>query len=503
MKKYLYILLAGAALMAVSCQEEQPTFVVHDNITVVSQNLLFSPEGGSGTIVVEADASVTATADRPWCTVSVSGMNITVTVPEWNEKESRYAKITIKSGLEQISLTAQQFGEIMGGFDVTDISAPFDGSVQVINFVSNLPVTMTPDRSWIHVTVDPEKGTIQVEVDKNDEAGTRTGAINYTVGSHPGTINVLQYPETVLVKDGWDASVIDGGYEYPNQYDVIQIQSKVEGEKYVYAVAEKSKVADVADYAFSVVALEKRNEILEKVERGELPSFADGLASGDITETFNNLSSDQYLIVVGFGDNGYVTGRWGYYELSIQDREPLYYKWMGTWTITGRTVPYTGVTFTGAETWTITKDSDDVEMQTLTVRGVNSLTTASIVNNDAAAMKLQYKEDGSIEFHAQTGKTFVYSDSYGDCYMYPQGLYTRNNTSWSRVTGNYTIFTARFNADKSVSITPGIRTYEDVDYNFDGFRMYFFRISTSGFYSLGTSVSSGVIPLPFDMTRAD
>ena len=51
MKKYLFIILAGAALLAAACQEEQPTYEIHDNINVVSQNIVFMPQGGSGSIV--------------------------------------------------------------------------------------------------------------------------------------------------------------------------------------------------------------------------------------------------------------------------------------------------------------------------------------------------------------------------------------------------------------------------------------------------------------------
>lgn len=505
MKKYIIILLAGAALLAVSCQEEKIAYEIRDNITVVSQDLVFQPQGGTGSIVVEAESAITASADRPWCTVSVSGMTVNVTVPAWTEKENRYAKITIKSGDESIALTAQQFGEVIGGLDMADLTSPAEGTVKEFNFVSNMPVSMTSGENWIHVSVDEEKGIIKITIDKNPLAGTRLGVVNYKVGEHAGAFNVLQYPETVLVTDAWNATVTDGGYEYPKQFDVIGITSAVSGEKYVYDIVSKSKVTDLEDYAFSVVAVEKKNEIMAKVESGQLSSFAEGLTTGDVTGTYYDLDadSDVYVIFVGYQDDGYVTGRWGYVDLAIEDREPPYYKWTGTWNISGRTVPYTGQTFTGSEVWTITKDDSDVEFETLTVRGMNSLTTTSIVNNDAAALKLQYKEDGSIEFHAQNGKTFVYSESYGDCYMYPQGLYTKNGTSWSRVTGTYTIFTARFSEDyKTITITPGIRTSDGVDYNFDAFRLYFYRISNGSTYSLNTSVSSGVIPLPFEMTRA-
>lgn len=504
MKKYLYILLAGAVLLAVACQEEKITYEIHDNITVVSQNLVFQPQGGSGEVVVEADSPVSASADRPWCNVTTNGMTITVTVPEWNGKESRYAKITIKSGQETIDLTAQQFGEVIGGLDMTDITSPAEGSVKEFKYVSNLPVSMTSSESWIHVVVDEELQVIKITVDQNTVPGTRTGVVNYSIGDHSGTFNVLQYPETILVQDGWTASIVDGGYEYPHQFDVIDIQATDPVEKFVWAVVDKSKVADVEDYAFSVVAVEKKNEIMAKVESGQLASFAEGLSSGSLSERIYDLYSEAgaYLIAVGYGDNGYVTGRWGYVEIPVTDREPPYYKWTGNWTITGRTVPYTGQTFAGSEVWTITKDESDVEYETLTVRGMNSITQTSIVENDAAALKLQYHEDGSIEFRAQAGKTFVYSADYGDCYIYPEGLYTKNGTSWSRVNGTYTIFTAKFSDDyKTITITPGIRSTGGVDYNYDAFRLYFFRISTSGYYSLNTSVSSGVIPLPFEMTR--
>ncbi|MBP5217324.1 MAG: BACON domain-containing protein, partial [Bacteroidales bacterium] len=272
MKKYLHILMVGAMLMTVSCQVEQPTYEINDNIKIVSQDLVFSPQGGNGTIVVEAESAVTATADRPWCTVTVSGMNVAVTVPEWNGKENRYAKITIQSGKDAISVTAQQFGEVIGGLDMTDVTSPAEGSVKEFKYVSNLPVSLVSNESWIHIAIDEELQVVKITIDKNTEAGTRAGVVNYTIGGHSGTFNVLQYPETILVQDGWTATVVDGGYEHPKQFDVISMQATNPAEKFVWAVVDKSKVTDVADYAFSVVAVEKKNEIMAKVESGQLAS---------------------------------------------------------------------------------------------------------------------------------------------------------------------------------------------------------------------------------------
>ncbi len=493
MKKYLFIILAGAALLAAACQEEQPTYEINDNITVVSQKLVFSPQGGSGSIVVEAESSVSATADRPWCNVSVSGMTITVTAPQWTGKENRYAKITIKSGKDEISLTAQQFGEVLGGFNMTDISSPFEGTVQEFSFVSNLPVTMTSDKNWIHVAVDEEKQTVKITIDKNTESGTRTGLVNYSIGGHTGSFNVLQYPETVLAKDAWSASVVDGGYKYPNQYDVISIQSKVSGEKYVYTIVDKSKVADVEDYAFSVLALEKRNEILAKVESGQLPSFAAGLASGDVTETVNNLdfNSDAYAIVVAYGDNGYVTGRWAYYDLSIEDRVPLYYKWMGKWNVPrGSSV----------DTWTVEMGEPEKNMN---VYGFGGFSNEDYAKGAFVAVVEYDPETTEMVFKVYENTKVTWTDATrGTMNALLSGQYTNvaGKTYYNSGIGNV-ICRARMSEDgKTAEIIPGSVTSGGAPATFYNIRWYG-RYTTSSGSRSGVSWTDTDTAIPATMTR--
>ena len=113
------------------------------------------------------------------------------------------------------------------------------------------------------------------------------------------------------------------------------------------------------------------------------------------------------------------------------------------------------------------------------------------------------EEDGSITLLSQHGPTFPYSASYGDSNMMPQGYYTKNGgTSYTRVSSvGYKIFSATMSEDHATaSVTPGIRTSGGVDYEYVAFRV-FLLAGTGSTYTL--SASSGVIPLPFEMTRIE
>ena len=493
MKKYLYILLAVAALLAVACQEEKITYEIHDNITVVSQNLIFQPQGGSGEVVVEAESPVSASADRPWCNVTANGMTITVTVPEWTGKESRYATITIKSGQETISLTAQQFGEVIGGLDMTDVTSPAEGSVKEFKYVSNLPVSMVANESWIHIAIDEELQVVKITIDKNTEAGTRAGVVNYTIGGHSGTFNVLQYPETILVQDGWTATVVDGGYEHPKQFDVISMQATNPAEKFVWAIVNKSKVTDVADYAFSVVAVEKKNEIMAKVESGQIASFAEGLSSGSLTEKIYDLdfTSDAYAIFVGYGDNGYVTGRWGYVDLSIDDRQPKYYKWIGSWNVPrGSEV----------DTWVIEAGENE---KTVKVSGFGGMDATTFASGALVAVVDYDAETGELVFKVYENTAVTWNNStYGKMNGLLSGQYTNvaGKTYYSSGVGTV-ICRATMSEDyKTATITPGTVTSGGAPATFHCIRWYGRYTKADGSRS-GVSWTGTDTAIPATMTK--
>ena len=74
------LLILGCALGLVSCRKENEQVVEwKTELQAVKSNLVFAPGGGTETLEVNL-SSVTATADKDWCSVSVSGNVISVTV---------------------------------------------------------------------------------------------------------------------------------------------------------------------------------------------------------------------------------------------------------------------------------------------------------------------------------------------------------------------------------------------------------------------------------------
>ena len=118
MKKFLYVILTAlAALPFVACQEQEEVYKPEvKDITVASvKNLVFLPAGGTGTITVDCATSFTATSDKNWCTVSVSGNDVTVTASANSSNESRYATVLMQTSQSSQKVVVQQVGMVLDG----------------------------------------------------------------------------------------------------------------------------------------------------------------------------------------------------------------------------------------------------------------------------------------------------------------------------------------------------------------------------------------------------
>ena len=509
MKRLYYFLISVLAVFAVaSCDNgESADIDAIKTLKIVGSQLLFSPDAvNEGYIQYEAVDPVSARSDKEWCSVSVNASEnkVLVSVTGNPSNESRYARITLNSGNESLSLTAQQLGEVLDGLDIESVTAPYEGTELVYPIKSNLQMTVQSNQEWIKAVLEKDKelgDLLRITVDKNPAARVRVGSISFSAGFQSGTIDVLQYPPIVR-ETRWELNVEEGSFVYPHQVNNVTVKagSEIADEKYAVAVVSKSDVVtSVEDYIFDVFAVEAKKTIDAQLAEGAIHSFEEGLQAGDYSFTVEDLPGSVYVLLVGYDETGYVTGLYQWAEVSVKDKLPIYFKWAGTWKITGREVPYSGATWTQPEEWTITIDEDAIE-RTLTVRGINSMTQSVVTEYDAATFKFTYNEDGSISLLSQLGPTFPYS-TYGDSNLMPQGSYSKNGgSSYSRVSSmGYVIFTATMSDDLSkASIKPGIRNSGGVDYEYEAFRLYLIAGNGST-YTLGGS--SGVIPLPFEMTK--
>ena len=133
MKKFLYVILTAlAALPFVACQEQEEVYKPEvKDITVASvKNLVFLPAGGTGTITVDCATSFTATSDKNWCTVSVSGNDVTVTASANPSNESRYATVLMQTSQSSQKVVVQQVGMVLDGLQLHDERVMVEGAIE-------------------------------------------------------------------------------------------------------------------------------------------------------------------------------------------------------------------------------------------------------------------------------------------------------------------------------------------------------------------------------------
>ena len=319
MKKYIYLIFAAlsALLLLSACRREQPVEVKKPARKVVSSNVVFGVEGGEGTIVVEADGTVSVTSERPWVQTSVNGKTITVTVSELNPSpQSRYSRLTIQAGSEKTYVTVHQFGEIFDGMKMEDVTVASAGTTMRYGFKANMTVNVTADQPWVHCEMDEEnEGVLVVTVDKHEGFGTRFANVSFTAGTHSGSMKITQEP-TYGAVSGWTVEDTDGRFVFPDQIDVIEVTPPADmaTAPYYWGVLDPSELAGKNIPAF---IRELAASTKEAVDAGQVT-----LCKGADSDELQNLPSTAKAIIIVFDDQNYPTGQYAVIDVAVPDRGP-------------------------------------------------------------------------------------------------------------------------------------------------------------------------------------
>ena len=319
MKKYIYLIFAAlsALLLLSACRREQPVEVKKPALKVVSSNVVFGVEGGEGTIVVEADGTVSVTSERPWVQTSVNGNTITVTVSELNPSpQSRYSRLTIQAGSEKTYVTVHQFGEIFDGMKMEDVTVASAGTTMRYGFKANMSVDVTADQPWVHCEMDEEnEGVLLVTVDKHEGFGTRFANVSFTAGTHSGSMKITQEP-TYGAVSGWTVEDTDGRFVFPDQIDVIEVTPPADmaTAPYYWGVLDPSELAGKNIPAF---IRELAASTKEAVDAGQVT-----LCKGADSDELQNLPSTAKAIIIVFDDQNYPTGQYAVIDVAVPDRGP-------------------------------------------------------------------------------------------------------------------------------------------------------------------------------------
>ena len=214
MKKYIgFLLCVSAALFAASCGEKQSLEV--DNtpkLKVVSHDVVFQPDGGTGSITVECESAITAevqttnSAGEKWCTATVDGKKINVTVGKYSGVESRYSNIIIKGADETLNVAVHQYGIIMNEFDADD--AIIKNPAQTLSYAYKANALMQASSSVDWITVSTTDNKLEVKVAENTSKEYRQGTVEWNVGMLKGSFVLTQFDAA----DAGDEQADNGGY---------------------------------------------------------------------------------------------------------------------------------------------------------------------------------------------------------------------------------------------------------------------------------------------------
>ncbi|MBE6226967.1 MAG: hypothetical protein E7121_07760 [Bacteroidales bacterium] len=190
-KKIIGIISVLLPMMFIaSCEEEYKPETVESSIKIVSNNLLFGPSGGTGTVEFESAEAVKAYSEQPWCEVSVEGNKVLVKALEYGELENRYSSIILEAGNSSVRVVAQQNGVIMNT-DVKDNYLLTDDSSEIrFTITSNADVTLSTSAEWIECTKSGDE--VVVKISENVTGHIRTGWVNCSSGQSSKKVTLSQ-----------------------------------------------------------------------------------------------------------------------------------------------------------------------------------------------------------------------------------------------------------------------------------------------------------------------
>lgn len=307
--------------------------------------------------------------------------------------------------------------------------------------------------------------------------------------------------------DGWEIAHVGGTYTYPVQTDQFTITPKAgyENAKYIATVVSKDAVSSIEDFAFTTFAMSTRDEIHAKVENGELSSFEAGLSVGETTLSVENMAGSVYVVVVEFGDNKFYTGNYTVAEMTLDDVEPVYYKWVGKWTLTGTYLDDTPF----SEVVTISVDEDDrnedgsLRERRLIISGLDSKAVEAW-GAPAEINKFYLKfdaETGAITFYGQNSTgTFTRSGLGDGCKLQLMSMYVKAGaTSYTNATG-YDFMSATLDGESAAKITILERS---AGLPWLVARIRCVNAANSAYTTTGANDASIKLDQPLTMTRAD
>ena len=467
MKRIFSILLTLIAALGVfSCQTEKDAdgsqYLAGPALEIISKEVVFAPQGGSGSIVINTRETVSASADRSWAVVTVAGNRVTITVDRNESLESRYATIKLAAGGASAEVMAQQFG-INSAYAWDDTyTFPYGGGTLDLPYGESGTVWVdVSETNWITAQVDEENHLIHFTVAKSIYNYERVGHVTVTIGD--------DYTRELTFIQQKNPAGLNPGEEEPVEFTVQPAWTP----KYIQPTDPKDPMStvgvDVAEgqsggrYFIQVVnqadfnAAGADEQIFLNRNAATWAAASPRLFRASSTLEIDKLQNGSYRVyAIGVNNDNEVNHTYAVATFNVTKVLSPYEKFLGTWSYDRGGIE---------DIWTIT---EKVPNQSYNVTGIdgNTVITAEAVFNAA---------DGTMTLSAQSnlGENTVNTDAgevTGQAGIYGRILY--NGTEYY-VTGSYPIFIATPNADASeATLAPQAVSTNVGDFDIIGFSLY-------------------------------
>ncbi len=468
MKKIFYLAIALTAALAVfSCQQEKDAdgsrYLPGPALEIISKDVVFAPQGGSGSIVVNTQQTLTATSDRPWAVLTVAGNRVTVTVDRNENLDSRYSTIKLSTGDATAEITAQQFGLNSAYAWEDSYVFPYGGGELELPYGESGTVWVdVSDADWITAVVDEENHLIHFTVAKSIYNYERTATVTVTIGE--------TYTRELTFTQQKNPAGLNPGEEEPMTFTIepawkpYYVVPQSNDQDYSTVGVEVEEDSHAGRYFIKVVPASEINttdpDELQLYLNRHAPEWAAAspqIHRASAEEEIEALPMGNYVVgAIGVNNDNQINGSVAFAVFSVTKVLSPYEKFLGTWSFDRN----------GTEDiWTVT---EKVANKTYNLTGIdgNTVITAEAEFNAT---------DGTVTLKAQAnlGENTVSTSSgnvTGQAAVYGRILY--NGTEYY-VTGSYPIFTVSFNADASVgTLTPGTVGTNLGDFDLIGFGLY-------------------------------
>lgn len=241
MKRIFNLILCALCVISyTSCNDDEGIeYTQVSPIKIISRDVTFPASASQGSIVVDAPGEFTISkTDQGWCSATISGSTINVSVEENLGLESRNSMLTIRCGADTTSIAIIQAGVIFDLSSGAQILLGDEAKTYSYDIKCNTELTLTPTADWISVKVEEDQ--MHITLTENNTGHIRRGSIKYKAGTNEDQIIVTQY---------------DFEKDIAGEYMLLFTNSSTGRRQYINATLNKtgnSYSIDLTDFGLSI-----------------------------------------------------------------------------------------------------------------------------------------------------------------------------------------------------------------------------------------------------------